>query len=249
MTTPLEAKAFREANGLKQIEMAEKCGISLKTYTNFETGAKSTPATHRIINDVIRASTNSTSYRPANVSLLNTGVVGLVSSLNMWPLERENLFFVAEELKTAGHPIRYDVSNAIVWQDEPTETKDHLAVFQDQVDILMSSKGAAAGENTNGFLGVIAQIEDRQKACKRFSESVPKELLGRIYGAFVTARAMDEEGNEHDRSIFCMTLGESAGENWRLEFTVPANQALVDQAREFNERKLDINNEQQGGNQ
>ena len=46
---------------------------------------------------------------------------------------------------------------------------------------------------------------------------------------------------ERDVSAFQMVLeGKSANEKWILEFVAPSNLKLIEQAREFNELKLDV---------
>ena len=83
--------------------MADLCGKSLKTYANFETKVKTTLATEAAVRDAILAASNASTYRPPNVSVLNTGVTGIRKKSSMWPLHRKNLKSVGEELLANGH--------------------------------------------------------------------------------------------------------------------------------------------------
>lgn len=235
--TPQEAKEFRESRQLTQQEMADLCGKSLKTYTNFETNAKTTLATAAAVRDAILAASNASTYRPPNVSVLNTGVTGITKKLSMWALDRKNLMSVGEELLASRHPISYDVSREIVWDSTQNELKNDLAIFQEKIDLLLKGPDQTT-DRKDGFLGVVGMLEARQRTAQEFAKAVPDRLLGRIYGAFVTAK-YSEDGSERDVSAFQMVLGK-INETWILEFHAPSNKALIDQAREFNELKLDV---------
>ena len=79
----------------------------------------------------------------------------------------------------------------------------------------------------NSFMSVIEHAERRKKVRREFAESIPSDLLGRLYGAFVNARVFNDKNEAVDASVFYIVLGAGVGEEWSVQFSDHLIQRLL----------------------
>ena len=233
-----EAKAFRDKTGLTQAQMAEHCGMSVRRYTNFENDSGiTTPSTLRMVRKAIAAGRGVVAS-PLLAQL--NGPDGPKEKLSLYPLYRENLFFLGDQLSRHKQtPISFDVSNSINWLEEDG-TKEDVAEFEQLIFELTKKKDEHSPPNGSSFLSVVEDAEQRQRASKHFADSVPSGLLGRLYAGFITARLYDAKSNPIEATILFVILGASTGEDWNVQFSSTLDPTDHEFAREFNEQNLAV---------
>ena len=234
-----KALEFRNAHGLTQAEMSDHCDMSAKRYTNFEQDkGHTTLATYHAVQRGLDIGLGKKAPNMnQDISVLR-GPDGAKAKAVMHPLTRESLFLASDQLIELKPPLVFTVSNAIVWVKEG-DIKKQVGAFENQLNGLMKYQDPPTTDQ--GFMSVIEHAETRQKVRREFAESVPSDLLGRLYGAFVNARIFNEENEPVDASVFYIVLGAGVGEEWSVQFSRPLDPEAVDQARDFSKRWLDTN--------
>ena len=232
-----QVRQKRKALKMTQNEAAREIGISPRSFSSLETGSQ--PVSDQIVESIARfvADQREELGFVTNKKLTRIeGPVGPQANEPLIKLDSRNLEVVADILVRTGADLVCDISTDVSLLGSEGVTK-HLKTFDTALTTLMAKPGkeVAPVKSAIGFGPVLERQKSRQEAARNFADAVPKELLGRLYGAFVTARV-----DEGETSVFYLILGADENETWELEFTAPADPATLKRMREFNEDKLII---------
>ena len=163
-----------------------------------------------------------------------------------FPLTSENWPAVVDVIKRYKFQIMFDVSDEINWANEQ-ETKTHAINLEALLNELVKSPTEQTEQKeAGGWLGTITRLEEAQLASQEFAASVPKELLGRIYGAFVTGQFIDQNKESVEATVLYLMLGAGTGEDWIVRFSAPLDPEQIERTKNFNEKKLRVQQREEG---